>query len=194
MNRSRNATILVVALAILIAALLLGCKYLAVDGTFRSTEVVTLDGAGDASVFDWVSSDHAFATAQPPPPGGDPGPPPPPDLPLPADVTFERGSAAIIDVAAVDAAIRDHVVAMAANPSLVLVVSAHASADGDDSSNLELSLHRGESVRDRFTAAGIDPSRVQVTAKGESSLPDPSDPEGPGNRVVILELFPGAGG
>ncbi len=55
-----------------------------------------------------------------------------------------------------------------ANPVGGIVIEGHASKDGNEEYNLKLSLKRAESVRDELVKLGVDASRLEVKAMGES--------------------------
>lgn len=60
---------------------------------------------------------------------------------------------------------------------------------GDSDYNLELSAKRVEFVRDQLVAAGIDSSRIRVTAHGESPAQDNSVDSYALERRVALKIF-----
>jgi outer membrane protein OmpA-like peptidoglycan-associated protein len=60
---------------------------------------------------------------------------------------------------------------------------------GDSEYNLELSAKRVEFVRDQLVAAGIDPSRIRVTAHGEAPAQDDSADSYALERRVALKIF-----
>jgi outer membrane protein OmpA-like peptidoglycan-associated protein len=53
------------------------------------------------------------------------------------------------------------------NPTLVFEVAGHTDNAGNDDSNLDLSLHRSESVVKYFISKGIDPKRLHAKGYGE---------------------------
>jgi outer membrane protein OmpA-like peptidoglycan-associated protein len=70
-------------------------------------------------------------------------------------------------------------------------VDAWASADGDGSYNLRLSMARAQAVADMLaTTLGFDRERIVVVAHGEDGLPyqPPTDPR---NRRVVVTSEPG---
>jgi outer membrane protein OmpA-like peptidoglycan-associated protein len=60
---------------------------------------------------------------------------------------------------------------------------------GDSDYNLELSAKRVEFVRDQLVAAGINPSRIHVTAHGEAPAQDDSADSYALERRVALKIF-----
>ena len=60
---------------------------------------------------------------------------------------------------------------------------------GDSDYNLKLSQKRVEFVREQLVAAGIDPSRIQVSAHGEAPAQDESVDSYALERRVSLKLF-----
>ena len=60
---------------------------------------------------------------------------------------------------------------------------------GDSDYNLELSAKRVEFVRDQLLAAGINPSRIHVTAHGEAPAQDDSADSYALERRVALKIF-----
>jgi outer membrane protein OmpA-like peptidoglycan-associated protein len=78
---------------------------------------------------------------------------------------------------------------LAAVPSLDVRLDGYTDPRGSDALNLQLSLARAESVRDRLVAAGIDPRRVHVAGHGASAEggTESADPDGWAlqRRVVI---------
>jgi outer membrane protein OmpA-like peptidoglycan-associated protein len=60
---------------------------------------------------------------------------------------------------------------------------------GDSDYNLQLSQKRVEFVREQLVAAGVDPSRIQVSAHGEAPAQDESADSYALERRVSLRLF-----
>ena len=54
------------------------------------------------------------------------------------------------------------------NPSASILIEGHASTDGGEDSNLNLSLKRAESVKSKLIELGVDESRIEVKAFGET--------------------------
>ncbi len=54
------------------------------------------------------------------------------------------------------------------NPLASILIEGHASTDGSEKSNLDLSLRRAESVKSKLIELGIDESRIEVNALGET--------------------------
>jgi outer membrane protein OmpA-like peptidoglycan-associated protein len=58
-----------------------------------------------------------------------------------------------------------------------LTIEGHADVRGSDAYNLELSLHRANSVRTAFIELGLDPSRIEAVGYGRSRPRDPGQTE-----------------
>jgi outer membrane protein OmpA-like peptidoglycan-associated protein len=54
------------------------------------------------------------------------------------------------------------------NPLASILIEGHASTDGSEKSNLDLSLRRAESVKSKLIELGIGESRIKVNALGET--------------------------
>ena len=54
------------------------------------------------------------------------------------------------------------------NPKGVVLIQGHASEDGGSSYNMTLSRNRAEAVKSKLIELGIDSSRLEVEAYGES--------------------------
>jgi outer membrane protein OmpA-like peptidoglycan-associated protein len=54
------------------------------------------------------------------------------------------------------------------HPDRLLIIEGHTDESGNWQSNLELSQHRAESVRDQLEAEGADPLRIVLTAYSEN--------------------------
>ena len=55
-----------------------------------------------------------------------------------------------------------------ANPNGVVLIQGHASEDGGSEYNMSLSKKRAESVKSKLIELGIDSSRLEVEAYGET--------------------------
>ena len=65
------------------------------------------------------------------------------------------------------------------NPEGVVMVQGHASEDGSEEYNLELSRKRAEAVKAKLVEMGIDAARLEVEALGEQQpIGDNSTTEG----------------
>ena len=74
---------------------------------------------------------------------------------------------------------------MTENPSLHVTIEGYADPSGDHAVNMALSQTRAESVRDFLVAAGIDASRLEVIAYGDTKLKyGQADPRN--RRVAIV--------
>jgi outer membrane protein OmpA-like peptidoglycan-associated protein len=74
-------------------------------------------------------------------------------------------------------------------PDIQIKLDGFADARGDADYNLALSERRVEFIRDQFVAAGIDPSRINVSAHGESPAQDESLDSYALERKVSIKLF-----
>jgi outer membrane protein OmpA-like peptidoglycan-associated protein len=67
------------------------------------------------------------------------------------------------------------------------VLEGHADAVGDDGANMSLSARRAETVRNFLISVwGLPAERVSALGRGETELLDPSNPESPRNRAVVI--------
>ena len=78
---------------------------------------------------------------------------------------------------------------LASMPDVLLQLDGFADERGAADYNFELSNKRVEFVRDQLVAAGIDPSRIRVTAHGEAPAQDESVDSYALERRVSLKLF-----
>jgi outer membrane protein OmpA-like peptidoglycan-associated protein len=78
---------------------------------------------------------------------------------------------------------------VAAMPDIRVQLDGFADERGDADYNLELSQKRVEFVRDQLVAAGIEPSRIRITAHGEAPAQDDSVDSYALERRVSLKLF-----
>ena len=74
-------------------------------------------------------------------------------------------------------------------PDIQIKLDGFADTRGDADYNLALSERRVEFIRDQFVAAGIDPSRINVSAHGESPAQDESLDSYALERKVSIKLF-----
>ena len=74
-------------------------------------------------------------------------------------------------------------------PDIQIKLDGFADARGDADYNLALSERRVEFIRDQFVAAGIDPSRINVSAHGESPAQDESLDSYALERKVSIKFF-----
>lgn len=92
-----------------------------------------------------------------------------------ADTTGDRLSRLAVDVAKMD--------------DVHVRLDGFADERGDAEYNFELSKKRVEFVRDQLVAAGIHPSRIEVSAHGESPAQDASSDSYALERRVALTMF-----
>lgn len=78
---------------------------------------------------------------------------------------------------------------VATMPDIRVQLDGFADERGDADYNLELSKKRVEFVRDQLAAAGIEPSRIRITAHGEAPAQDDSIDSYALERRVSLKLF-----
>jgi outer membrane protein OmpA-like peptidoglycan-associated protein len=78
---------------------------------------------------------------------------------------------------------------LAAMSDLRVQLDGFADARGDLDYNLRLSQKRVEFVREQLVAAGVDPSRIRVSAHGEAPAQDESVDSYALERRVSLKLF-----
>jgi outer membrane protein OmpA-like peptidoglycan-associated protein len=71
------------------------------------------------------------------------------------------------------------------NPGVAVTVEGHADPTGSHDANLVLSRTRAESVRDTLVAAGVDASRIEVAAFGDTRLKYGAT-DGRNRRVAIV--------
>jgi outer membrane protein OmpA-like peptidoglycan-associated protein len=83
------------------------------------------------------------------------------------------------------------VAVMQLNPKVVMVIVGFTDSEGAEDMNLRLSLARAQAVKDWITARGIDPSRFELTGKGEAEpVGDNATPEGRAlNRRIEVQLI-----
>ncbi|MEM1089853.1 MAG: OmpA family protein [Pseudomonadota bacterium] len=66
-------------------------------------------------------------------------------------------------------------------------VEGHTDALGDEDYNLDLSRRRADGVRNYLiNLFEMEANRLETVARGESSLLNPDNPNGPENRVVLI--------
>ena len=78
---------------------------------------------------------------------------------------------------------------LAAMSDIRVQLDGFADERGDETYNYNLSTQRVEFVRDQLIAAGVDPSRIQVSAHGEAPAQDASVDSYALERRVSLTLF-----
>ena len=103
------------------------------------------------------------------------------------DLLFRTDEAVLVDVTG------DRLAQLAQTlvdmPDIHIKLDGFADARGDAEYNLALSERRVEFIRDQFVAAGVDPSRINVSAHGESPAQDESLDSYALERRVSVELF-----
>jgi outer membrane protein OmpA-like peptidoglycan-associated protein len=103
------------------------------------------------------------------------------------DVLFRTDEAILVDVTSDRLAkLAETIVGM---PDIHIKLDGFADTRGDADYNLELSERRVEFIRDQFVAAGVDPTRINVSAHGESPAQDESLDSYALERKVSVELF-----
>lgn len=78
---------------------------------------------------------------------------------------------------------------LATMPEIRIQLDGFADERGDEEYNLELSAKRVEFVREQLQAAGIHPTRISVTAHGESAAQDDTVDSYALERRVSVKLF-----
>jgi len=103
------------------------------------------------------------------------------------DLLFRTDEAVLVDVTGDRLAqLAQTIVDM---PDIHIKLDGFADARGDAEYNLALSERRVEFIRDQFVAAGVDPSRINVSAHGESPAQDESLDSYALERKVSVRLF-----
>lgn len=103
------------------------------------------------------------------------------------DLLFRTDEAVLVDVTGDRLAqLAQTIVAM---PDIHIKLDGFADTRGDAEYNLALSERRVEFIRDQFVAAGVDPSRINVSAHGESPAQDESLDSYALERKVSVRLF-----
>jgi len=101
-------------------------------------------------------------------------------------VFFARGSAELLGSSIKE--LDDSAQAMINNPTWYLNIHGHASADGDDSYNLDLSTRRANAVYAALVERGVSASQLTSQGFGEARLKNLDNPESPENRRVEMIL------
>jgi outer membrane protein OmpA-like peptidoglycan-associated protein len=103
------------------------------------------------------------------------------------DLLFRTDEAVLVDVTG------DRLAQLAGTlvemPDIQIKLDGFADARGDADYNLALSERRVQFIRDQFVAAGVDPSRINVSAHGESPAQDESLDSYALERKVSIKLF-----
>jgi peptidoglycan-associated lipoprotein len=73
---------------------------------------------------------------------------------------------------------------LGANKAGSIVIEGHADPSGSPEANMVLSQHRADAVRDAILAQGVDASRIEVQAFGDTKL-EYGRTDGRNRRVVI---------
>lgn len=103
------------------------------------------------------------------------------------DLLFRTDEAVLVEVTGDRLAqLAQTIVAM---PDIHIKLDGFADTRGDAEYNLALSERRVEFIRDQFVAAGVDPSRINVSAHGESPAQDESLDSYALERKVSVRLF-----
>ncbi len=116
-------------------------------------------------------------------------PPPPERIELREKVQFARGSAQILDVS--HSVLDDAVTEIKKDARIKRIrIEGHASSDGNDNHNLDLSQRRAEAVLNYFVSHGINGAMLEAQGLGESRpIADNETPEGrETNRRVELHV------
>jgi outer membrane protein OmpA-like peptidoglycan-associated protein len=103
-----------------------------------------------------------------------------------ARVLFALGSAELLNSSNTE--LDEIATVMLSKPHLGLQIEGHASADGDEMYNLDLSSKRADSVRNALLARGVPLDRLSSKGYGEFRLKDTENPNSPENRRVEMVL------
>ncbi len=109
-------------------------------------------------------------------------------LTAPSNVTFQVNSASIQPQ--FYGTLNDIARTLVDYPSTAVDVIGHASADGPEDYNMQLSQRRAVAVADYLNAQGIDAVRLYATGMGETQPIPGISPEDPANRRVEIVLTP----
>ena len=101
-------------------------------------------------------------------------------------VFFSRGSAELLTSSTQE--LNESAQAMKNNPSWFLNINGHASADGDDAFNMDLSSRRANAVYLALLERGVPASQLASQGFGETLLKNAERPESPENRRVEMVL------
>lgn len=104
-------------------------------------------------------------------------------------ILYQSGAAVI--TAESEPALDELAVDLAACPDAVVHIEGHTDADGDEASNLALSVARAEAVIDALVTRGVNPARLYALGYGESSpIADNETPAGKrlNRRIVVTVL------
>ncbi|MDJ0921961.1 MAG: OmpA family protein [Henriciella sp.] len=111
-------------------------------------------------------------------------------LTMPSSITFPVNSAAIQP--SFQASLTDVANTLIEYPSTAVDIVGHASADGDDDYNMDLSIRRAASVKSFLSASGVQEVRMNAIGKGETEpIADNATEAGRvANRRVEILLTP----
>jgi len=103
------------------------------------------------------------------------------------DLLFRTDEAALTDTTGDRLA--QLAVTLASMPDIHVQLDGFADERGDEKYNFELSEKRVEFVREQFVAAGVHPTRIKISAHGESVAQDASTDSYALERRVSVKLF-----
>lgn len=84
-----------------------------------------------------------------------------------AELTFETGSARILDSDREENRLGYAAAWAQANPDGLVVLDGHADETGNAAQNVRLSLQRAKAVRQQLIDSGVDPEQIVIAAYGE---------------------------
>jgi outer membrane protein OmpA-like peptidoglycan-associated protein len=103
------------------------------------------------------------------------------------DLLFRTDEAALVDTTG--DRLSQLASTLASLPHIRIQLDGFADERGDEDYNLKLSEQRVAFVRDLFVTAGVNPTRISVSAHGESVAQDPSVDSYALERRVTVKLF-----
>jgi len=103
------------------------------------------------------------------------------------DLLFRTDESVLLD--ATGSRLAELATTLAAMPEIRIRLDGYADERGNEDYNQKLSEKRVQHIRDHFLAAGVDPTRIDVSAHGESIAADTSPDSYALERRVSVKLF-----